>query len=151
MKKYRQETVAGIFVVIGLLCLGYTAVKLGKVSFWGNDTYILYARFTSVSGLRIGNPVEMFGVQIGEVEDLKMDQKNQMALVTLEIKNGIMIYGDANAWIKTEGLIGDRYVSVDPGGAAPPLEPGETITQTQPPVDIGDLIGKYVFGGVKKD
>ncbi len=151
MKKYRQETVAGVFVVIGLLCLGYTAVKLGKVSLWGKTTYILYARFTSVSGLRIDNPVEMFGIQIGKVEDLKMDQKDQMALVTLEIKKGIMIYGDANASIKTEGLIGDRYVSIDPGGASPLLKPGETITQTQPPVDIGDLIGKYVFGNVKKD
>jgi phospholipid/cholesterol/gamma-HCH transport system substrate-binding protein len=151
MKKYRQETLAGIFVVIGLLCVGYMAVKLGKVSLFGDNAYILYARFTSVSGLRVGNPVEMFGLQVGQVEDLKMDQKDQLALVELKIKKGIRIYGDANAAIKTAGLIGDRYVSIDPGGAAPPLKSGGTITQTEPPVDIGDLIGKYMFGGVKKD
>lgn len=151
MKKYRQETLAGIFVVIGLLCVGYMAVKLGKVSLLGDNTYTLHARFTSVSGLRVGNPVEIFGLQVGQVEDLKMDQKDQLALVELKIKRGIRIYGDANAAIKTEGLIGDRYVSIDPGGAAPPLKPGGTITQTEPPVDIGDLIGKYMFGGVKKD
>ena len=151
MKKYRQETVAGIFVVVGLLCVGYMAVKLVKVSLWGDNTYTLYARFTSASGLRVGNPVEMFGIQIGEAGDLEMDQKDQLALVQLKIKKGIRIYGDANASIKTEGLIGDRYVSIDPGGAAPLLKPGGIITQTEPPVDIGDLIGKYLFGGVKKD
>jgi phospholipid/cholesterol/gamma-HCH transport system substrate-binding protein len=151
MKKYRQETIAGIFVLIGLLCVGYMAVKLGKVSLWGDNTYTLYARFTSVSGLRVGNPVEMFGLQIGQVEDLKIDQKEQMAIVGLKINKGINIYGDANASIKTEGLIGDRYVSIDPGGAAPLLNPGGMITQTEPPVDIGNLVGKYLFGGVKKD
>jgi phospholipid/cholesterol/gamma-HCH transport system substrate-binding protein len=151
MKKYRQETIAGVFVLIGLLCVGYMAVKLGKVSVWGDNTYTLYARFTSVSGLRVGNPVEMFGLQIGQVEDLKIDQKDQMAIVGLKINEGIKIYGDANASIKTEGLIGDRYVSIDPGGAAPLLKPGGMITQTEPPVDIGNLVGKYLFGGVKKD
>ncbi len=151
MNKHRYETVAGIFVAVGLLCVGYMTVKLGKVGFLGNDRYVLYARFTSVSGLRVGNPVEMFGIQIGEVKGLKIDQKEQMALVELDIKKGSQIYEDANASIKTEGLIGDRYVSIDPGGAAPLLKPEGMITQTEPPVDIGDLIGKYAFGGVKKE
>ncbi len=151
MKKYRQETVAGIFVLVGLLCVGYMAVRLGKFNPLGDHTYDLYARFTSVSGLRVGNPVEMFGLQIGRVGEMKMDQKDQLARVQLRIEKGIRIYGDANASIKTQGLIGDRYVSIDPGGAAPLLKPGGMITQTEPPVDIGDLIGKYVFGGVKKD
>jgi phospholipid/cholesterol/gamma-HCH transport system substrate-binding protein len=150
MKKYRHETVAGIFVVIGLLCIGYMVVKLGKVSLWGDHTYVLYARFTSVSGLRVGNPVEMFGLRVGQIEDLRVDQKDQLALAELKIEKGIKIYGDANAAIKTEGLIGDRYVSIDPGGSGPLLNPGGMITQTEPPVDIGDLIGKYVFGGVKR-
>ncbi len=151
MKKYHYETVAGIFVTIGLLCLGYMAVKLGKVTLVGENTYVLYARFNSVSGLRVGNPVEIFGIQIGQVRDFKMDQKDQLAVVELGINRGINIYGDAHASIKTAGLIGDRYVSIDPGGAAPLLKPGATITQTEPPIDIGDLIGRYVFGGIKKD
>ena len=151
MKKFREETAAGIFVVIGLLCVAYMAVKLGKLGFLGSNTYSLQARFSSISGLRTGNAVEMFGLQIGYVGGLAMDQKDQLAVVELKIREGIRIYGDANASIKTEGLIGDRYVSIDPGGAAPILNPGETIRQTEPPIDIGDLIGKYVFGGVKKD
>jgi phospholipid/cholesterol/gamma-HCH transport system substrate-binding protein len=151
MMKYRHETVAGVFVAIGLLCVGYMVVKLGKVSLLGDDSYLLYARFTSVSGLRVGNPVEMFGLPIGQVKDLRVDQKDQLALAELKIEKGIKIYEDANAAIKTEGLIGDQYVSIDPGGGAPLLKPGGMITQTEPPIDIGGLIGKYVFGGVKKD
>ncbi|MEI9479843.1 MAG: outer membrane lipid asymmetry maintenance protein MlaD [Deltaproteobacteria bacterium] len=151
MRKYQYETVAGFFVVIGLLCIAYMTVKLGKVSFFSDNTYVLYARFTSVSGLRVGNPVEMFGLEVGRIETLGMDQKDQLALVELKLKKDIKVYGDAVASIKTVGLIGDRYVSIDPGGSAEILKPGATIAQTQPPVDIGELIGKYAFGGVKKE
>jgi phospholipid/cholesterol/gamma-HCH transport system substrate-binding protein len=151
MRKYRYETVAGIFVVIGLLCVGYMTVKLGKINLFGEDTYTLYARFTSVSGLRVGNPVEMLGLEIGRVQSLTLDQKDQLAVAELKIKRGVNVYGDAIASIKTAGLIGDRYVGIDPGGSAEILKPGATIAQTQPPVDIGELIGKYAFGEVKKD
>jgi phospholipid/cholesterol/gamma-HCH transport system substrate-binding protein len=151
MRKYRYETVAGIFVVIGLLCVGYMTVKLGKINLFGEDTYTLYARFTSVSGLRVGNPVEMLGLEIGRVQSLTLDQKNQLAVAELKIKRGVSVYGDAIASIKTAGLIGDRYVRIDPGGADKVLPPGKTITQTEPPIDIGDLIGKYAFGSVKKE
>jgi len=59
MKKYSAETAVGIFVVFGLLCVGYMTVKLGKVSVFGDDYYPRRAYFASVSGLRVGNPVEM--------------------------------------------------------------------------------------------
>jgi phospholipid/cholesterol/gamma-HCH transport system substrate-binding protein len=149
MRKYRYETVAGIFVVIGLLCVGYMTIKLGKINLFGEDTYTLYARFTSVSGLRVGNPVEMLGLEIGRVQSLTLDQKDQLALAELKIKRGVNVYGDAIASIKTAGLIGDRYVGIDPGGSAEILKPGAMIAQTQPPIDIGELIGKYAFGEVK--
>jgi phospholipid/cholesterol/gamma-HCH transport system substrate-binding protein len=149
MKKYAMETVVGIFVVIGLFAIAYMTVKLGHVSFLVNDSYSLYAKFNTISGLKVGNPVDMFGIEIGRVEKLDMDQKDGLAIVELKINKGVKVYGDAIASIKTEGLIGDRYVNIDPGGATEPLKPGETITETQSPVDITELIGKYVFGGVK--
>lgn len=150
MKKYSHETMVGIFVVIGLLCVGYMTVKLGNVSLFGDDSYLVYARFNSVSGLRIDNPVEMLGIEIGRVTGLKMDQKDQVALVEMKIKNGIKVYDDAIASIKTAGLIGSRYVGIDPGGSGDLLKPGDTITDTESPVDIGGLIGKYAFGEVNK-
>jgi phospholipid/cholesterol/gamma-HCH transport system substrate-binding protein len=150
MKRYAMETAIGIFVLVGLFCVGYMTVKLGKVSLFGDTSYPLVARFTSVSGLRVGSSVTMFGIEVGRVERLTMDQDKQMALVELRVQRGVKIYDDAIASIKTEGLIGDRYVSIDPGGGGDVLKPGGIIIETQPPVDISELIGKYAFGDVKK-
>ena len=74
MKKDAMETVVGIFVAFGILAIGYMTVKLGHVTLFGDDTYPLYARFTSVTGLRAGNPVNMLGIEVGKVESLGMDQ-----------------------------------------------------------------------------
>ncbi len=150
MKKYAVETTVGIFLVFGLLCLGYMTVKLGHVSLLGDNAYSLFARFTTVSGLRVGSPVDMLGIGIGRVGGLTMDQKDQMAVVEIRIQKGIKIYGDAIASIKTEGLIGDMFLSISPGGSGKLLGPGGTITETQPAVDLVDLVGKYAFGEVKK-
>jgi len=150
MNKYAMETTVGVFFFVGLLLIGFMTVKLGHVSFFGEKTYPLSARFTSVTGLRVGSPVYMFGIEVGRVERLTMDQKDRKAAVELQINQGIKVYDDAIATIKTEGLIGDKYLRIDPGGAGELLTPGGTITETQPDLDIGDLIGKYAFGDVKK-
>lgn len=150
MKKYTIETVVGIFVVFGLLCIGYMTVKLGNISLLGDDSYPLIARFTSVTGLRVGNPVSILGIEVGRVERVFMDQETQKAIVEVKIKKGIKVYDDAIASIKTQGLIGDSYLSIDPGGAGELLGPLGIITETQAPLDIIDLIGKYAFGEVKK-
>ena len=148
MKKYSMETVVGVFVLIGLLCVGYMAVKLGKISLFGGDTYPLTARFASVAGLRVGSSLEIYGIQVGSVESLGIDEKRQMGVVQMKINKGVKVYDDAAATIKTSGLIGDKYVKIDPGGSGEPLKWGGTITQTSVPADIEDLIGKYAFGSV---
>lgn len=146
-----METTVGIFVLLGLVLIGYMTIKLGHVNFFGDDSYSLYAKFTSISGLRAGNPVKMLGMEIGRVESLSIDQENLKAVVEIRIKNGIKVYDDAIASIKTEGLIGDRYLSIDPGGGGVLLASGQTIIETQPAVEISDLIGKYAFGDVQKN
>jgi phospholipid/cholesterol/gamma-HCH transport system substrate-binding protein len=150
MKKYTIETTVGIFLVFGLFCIGYMTVKLGHVSLLGDNAYPLIARFTSVSGLRAGSLVYISGIEAGRVEKLSMDQESQKAVVEMRILKGIKIYDDAIASIKTEGLIGDMHLSIDPGGAGTLLKPGGTITETQPAVDFAELISKYAFGDVKK-
>ncbi len=150
MKKYKMETTVGVFVIIGLLCLGYITVKLGNLSFINSDTYSLNTRFTSVSGLRTGNAVEMFGIEVGRVGMLSMDQDEQVAVVELKIKKDVAIYGDAIASVKTSGLIGDRYVQIDPGGAEEKLDHGDSIVETEAPIDLQEIIGKYAFGDVEE-
>jgi phospholipid/cholesterol/gamma-HCH transport system substrate-binding protein len=149
MKKYTMETVVGIFIVFGLLCIGYMTIKLGHVSLLGDDSYSLTAKFTTVTGLRVGNPVNILGIEVGKVARITMDQENQKAVVEMKIGKGMKIYDDAIASIKTEGLIGDKYLSIDPGGAGALLGNRGTIIETQAPVDINELIGKYAFGDVK--
>jgi phospholipid/cholesterol/gamma-HCH transport system substrate-binding protein len=151
MKKYEMETTVGIFVVIGLLCIGYMTMKLGEVSLFGDNSYLLYARFTSVSGLRVGSPVEMLGLEVGKVERLTIDQEQGMALAEMKIKKGVKVYADAIASIKTSGLIGDKYVQIDPGGSEQLLKPGSSITDTTSPIDIENIISKYAFGDIGKE
>jgi phospholipid/cholesterol/gamma-HCH transport system substrate-binding protein len=146
-----METTVGIFIVIGLLLIGYMTVNLGHVSFLSDNVYPLSARFSSVTGLRAGSPIYMLGIKVGQVGRLTMDQESQKAEVEISIQKGVKIYDDAIASIKTEGLIGDMYLAIDPGGAGTLLKPGGTITETQPAVDIADIIGKYAFGEVKKE
>jgi phospholipid/cholesterol/gamma-HCH transport system substrate-binding protein len=150
MKKYKSEAFAGVFVFLGLILIGYMTVKLGNVSLLGDDNYPVNARFKSVSGLRVGNPVEMLGLPIGSVSAFRMDQEDLLVEVEFQIDKGIRIYDDAIASIKTAGLIGDRYVSIDPGGGGELLKPGGVIIETESPVDLQELIGKYAFGNVEK-
>ena len=134
-KKFSNETIAGIFVVIGLIGVAYLILNLGDVNLISRETYSLYAQFRSVTGLRSGNAVEVLGVQAGEVAGIRMDQKNQVAIAELRIKKSIVVYDDAVASIRTAGLIGDMYVSIQPGGAGEVLKPGQVIEKTDYPFE----------------
>jgi phospholipid/cholesterol/gamma-HCH transport system substrate-binding protein len=151
MKKYSIETIVGVFVVIGLICVAYMTIKLGKVTLLGDNYYSLYANFSSVSGLRVGNPIEIDGIEVGRVENLIFDQEKQTAVAVLKIRKDIKVYDDAGASIKTAGLIGDKFINIEPGGGGQILKPGGRISETNAPIDIEELISKYAFGDIKKD
>jgi phospholipid/cholesterol/gamma-HCH transport system substrate-binding protein len=150
MQKYSKESVVGVFVLIGLACIGYMTIQLGDLGLFEDDTYSLTARFTRVTGLRSGSVVNMLGLEVGRVGKMTMDQDKQLAVVELRIRKGVRVYEDAIASIRTEGLIGDRYVSIDAGGSGAELKPGDSITETEAPADIMDMVSKYAFGDVKK-
>jgi phospholipid/cholesterol/gamma-HCH transport system substrate-binding protein len=130
--------------------VAYLTLKLGDVSFLGDNSYSVFAKFTSVSGLKVGSPVEMLGMEIGRVAGFTMDQKDQVAVAELKVGNEVKIYDDAIASIKSAGLLGDKYVNIDAGGGGDLLEPGGIISETEPPVDFMELISKYAFGDVEK-
>jgi len=146
MKKSSIETSVGIFMFIGILCVGYLTIHLGKMDWIGNDHYALNARFQSVSGLKVGSSVEMAGVQIGNIEAISLNHEKKIAEVTLNIENDVKLEEDVIASIKTAGLIGDKYIMISPGGSDIILKPGELITETESAVDLEDLISKYIFG-----
>lgn len=147
MKKTSIETSVGIFVLLGLICVGYLTIKLGKMELVGDNNYPVYAKFQSVSGLKKGSHVEMAGVKIGTIDSITLDKDNK-AIVKMKIDNGLVLTDDAIASVKTAGIIGDKYIKISPGGSDTLLKPGETITETESALDIEELISKYVFGGV---
>jgi len=149
MKKSSVEFGVGIFVLIGIICVGYLTVRLGKMQLLGDDHYFLTARFQSVSGLKAGASVEIAGVPIGQVESISLNHKDFDALVRLKIKNDVVLTDDVIASVKTAGLIGDKYIKLSPGGSDKILKPGDVVTETESGLDIEELISKYAFGGVK--
>ena len=151
MKKFKQETWVGLFMTIGLICVVYLAVQLGDVSLFGSDTYALKARFNAIASLREGNPVTMMGIDIGQVTGVEIDQERRQAVVHFRIDENIAVFEDAIASIKTSGLIGEKYLEIDAGGLGDPMKPGETIVETESPVDLIELIGKYAFGAMQEE
>lgn len=143
-----KTTIIGIFVVIGLACMTYLTIKLGRMEVLGDNGYTVTARFSSVAGLRVGANVEIAGVAIGRVSAIRLDTSDYTAHVDMRINEGIPLSEDVMASVKTSGLIGDKYISITPGGSEDLLEPGSLISDTEPTLDIEALIGKVVFGGV---
>lgn len=148
MKKYQMETVVGLFVCLGLLCVAYLTVQLGKMQFLGGDEYSLYANFTNISGLKPGARLEIAGVGVGRVGAISLNPGEFTAKVELRVKNGVVVSEDAIASIKTSGLIGDKYVKISPGGSDRALKAGERVAETESAVDVEELISKYAFGKV---
>lgn len=146
MKKTSIEIAVGVFVLIGILCVAYLTIRLGKMELLGGNYYTLNARFQSVSGLKSGAMVEMAGVQVGQVDAIDLDPVQQVAIVTLKIDKSLSLTDDVIASVKTSGLIGDKYINLTPGGSEQFLNPGDTITDTESAVDLEELISKYVFG-----
>lgn len=149
VKKAFIETAVGVFVLIGLICVGYLTIKLGKMELIGDNYYYLQARFQNATGVKKGAQVEIAGVQVGQVDQIALDPKRQVALLRLKIQKGVQLSDDVIASVKTAGLIGDRYIKLSPGGSDSLLKNGDTITETESALDIEELVSKYVFGGVK--
>jgi phospholipid/cholesterol/gamma-HCH transport system substrate-binding protein len=150
MKKLTLDTVVGIFVLIGILCLGYLSVRLGKVELFGGDYYPVAAVFDSVSGLKSGATVEIAGVVVGSVESIGLDPKQQgRARIQLKMRSGVKLQDDVIASVRTRGIIGDKYILLKPGGSDTLIGAGGVIRETESAVDLEDLLSKYIHGKVE--
>lgn len=146
MKKIDIETAVGFFLLIGIFSLAYISIKLGNLEVFGNKGYIVYAEFDQAGGIKPGASVEIAGVSIGKVTEVNLDK--YQALLTLEINKGVKLQDDSIASIKTQGLIGEKFVQVTPGGSEKYITAGGRIMDTESAIDIESLISKYVFGKV---
>jgi phospholipid/cholesterol/gamma-HCH transport system substrate-binding protein len=140
----RTEIIVGLFVLVGMACLGYLAIKLGKLEVLGSNGYPLYADFSSVAGLKIGDSVEIAGVKIGRVE--AMGLADDRARLQLRIQDNVKLQEDAIASVRARGLIGDKFILITPGASDKLIPAGGKIRETDSPPDLPDLIGKIVGG-----
>jgi phospholipid/cholesterol/gamma-HCH transport system substrate-binding protein len=146
MGRSRVEVGVGIFLILGFLALGWLSIRLGRVEFFGGGGYHVTANFPSVGGLKTGSSVEIAGVEVGRVD--KISLVNDEAQVTLVIDNGVKLSDDSIASIKTKGLIGEKYIRISPGGSEKIIKPNGRIREVEAPVDLEELLSKYIFGKV---
>ncbi|HKP00792.1 MAG TPA: outer membrane lipid asymmetry maintenance protein MlaD [Nitrospiraceae bacterium] len=147
MEKTKLEMVVGVFVLVGLLCLAYLSVKLGKLELIGGGVYEVEAQFNSASGLKPGSAIEIAGVEVGRVRGITLNQDR--AMVKLAVNDTIKLYTDTIASIKTRGIIGEKFLALSPGGGGDPLKPGDTIRDTESGLDLEELVSQFVHGNVK--
>jgi phospholipid/cholesterol/gamma-HCH transport system substrate-binding protein len=145
MKRYNLEIVVGLFMLIGFACFIYLSVKLGDVSLFDNDHYRVKARFGSVAGLKLGASVQIGGVDVGKVASISLDPKSYDAVVALDIQRSIELQDDCIASVRTSGIIGDRYISILPGGSPILIDEGGEIFETESAINLEELLSKYIF------
>jgi len=144
MRKFDLELAVGLFMIAGIICLAYLSIRLGKLEVLGEKGYEVYAVFSNSGGLKPGSSITIAGVEVGRVKNVVLD--DYQAKIVMNLPTEVKIQEDAIASIKTKGLIGEKYIEISPGGLEENLKPGGRIRDTQSPVDLEQLISKYVFG-----
>jgi phospholipid/cholesterol/gamma-HCH transport system substrate-binding protein len=137
------ETIMGavVLVIAGLfMAFAFTSAQLDVV-----DGYQVRAQFDRVDGLNVGTDVRLSGIKVGTVIDLDLDPKSFLAVMTMSIDPQIRLPADSSARIVSEGLLGGKYVTVEPGGDETALIDGGEIEFTQSPIILEDLIGQLIY------
>jgi phospholipid/cholesterol/gamma-HCH transport system substrate-binding protein len=140
----RTEIVVGLSVVIAVLYLLYAAIAWDKWTLLNTTGYVVYADFASASGLKVGDPVEIAGVEVGKVESIRL--ADYLARVAFRIQDDVRIGEDAVASVKLEGLIGDRVLWITPGRSEKSLGPGDEIKETLSPLSFQDAVVQVITG-----
>lgn len=149
MKNTFIDVVVGLFFVVGFLALGWLALQLGEVPWLtGSTTYTLRAEFDNISGVKSGADVQVAGVKVGTVGKLSLS-KNDVAMAVMQIDRTLEVPIDSIASVKSQGIIGDKFIQLTLGGDEKLFQPGEVIIETESAVDLESLISKFAFGQVK--
>jgi phospholipid/cholesterol/gamma-HCH transport system substrate-binding protein len=150
MRKIGVETAVGFFVLAGFAAFAFVAIKLGEAQLTERGLYTLTARFDSVSGLKLGAPVELAGVRVGTVKEIAVDEKRFEAVVRFAVEDRLRLPEDTAASIRTSGIIGDKFIKLTPGGAEENLKSGGEVEHTESAIILEELLGKYIYQNSEK-
>jgi phospholipid/cholesterol/gamma-HCH transport system substrate-binding protein len=150
---YKVELTSGVFLLLGIAAMLWLATEATNFGMQvGDDTYRVNARFGNVADLKPKSPVKIGGVTVGLVENISLDPITFEAIVNMKIDQRFAdIPSDTSAAILTSGVLGDRYIGLEPGGAMEPLTDGDQILITQSAVVLENLISKFLFNTDKGD
>jgi phospholipid/cholesterol/gamma-HCH transport system substrate-binding protein len=145
MKKITTEFVVGLFMLAGFLAFAYLSSQMGEFSIFSLEKkYQIEAEFDNVSGLKVGATVEIAGVTIGKVSGIALGE-GDLARVVLLLNRDVEVTADARASIRTQGLIGDKYIKSIQGADEERLQEGGEIFETESSIDFEELVSKYIF------
>jgi phospholipid/cholesterol/gamma-HCH transport system substrate-binding protein len=149
MKQNTLEFAVGLFILVGFGAFVYLALQLGEVPFLRQgSTYVLKAEFDNVAGIKKGASVQVAGVAVGEVAEIALSD-TEAALLSLRIEKSLKVSVDSIASVKSQGIIGDKFIQLNLGGDEKKFNPGDIIRETESSVDIESLSSKFAFGSAK--
>lgn len=149
MRKNLIETVMGavVLIVAGFfIFFAYSKAEISTV-----DGYEINAKFDRIDGVRAGSDVRMSGIKIGTVTSSVLDPKTYFALVKMNIRTDVKVPEDTSIAVSSDGLLGDKFLALSPGGSDDMLPEGGEIVTTQGSVDLMGLVGQMIFSQTNKD
>ena len=144
MKTNLVETAVGavvILIAVVFFTFAYTSSGIGK----GSGGYRLVAEFDNADGIGVGSDVRMSGVKIGTVTSQTLDPTTYQAVLNLSIDRTLTLPNDSSAKVTSEGLLGSKFVALEPGGSEDMLKEGDRIAYTQGAIDIWSLVSQFMF------
>ncbi len=143
MGKNLAETLLGAAVLVGaVIFLTFAYSKSGLKTFEG---YAVIAKFDRIDGLVEGSDVKMSGIKIGSVVAQELDPQTYLANLTMNVNKSVRLPRDSSIRVASNGLLGEKYLSITPGGEDEMIKPGGEITHTQGSVDLLSLVGRMIF------
>lgn len=145
MQSRSVELLVGLFVCLGIAAVFILTVRVSDLATASSaQGYTVTAAFNNIGGLKTGAPVDLAGVRIGRVTNIKLDQTTYQAVVSMHINNQYKIPKDSDASILTSGLLGDQYIGVGPGGSTQSMHNGDKFVITQSAIILEKLIGQFM-------
>ncbi|MBW2229207.1 MAG: outer membrane lipid asymmetry maintenance protein MlaD [Deltaproteobacteria bacterium] len=140
-----RDLMVGVFVLIGLMAIGWLSLRIGGLSFSREGGLVLFATFDDVGGLSRRSPVRIAGVRVGQVDSIELDE-DLRARVVIDVQPDLELSIDTAAAIRTSGLLGDQFMSLEPGADDLLLESGDDFSFTESAWSVDALVGELVHG-----